>query len=809
LSGTSISVTAPASANGTVDVFVTTPVGTSAISPTDQFTYEAPPSITMLSPPSGLPGTLDSGVITGNGFVATSAVSFGSTGASSYTVNSPTSLTATSPTSDAGTVDVAITTPSGTSALTAADQFTYEALPILTGVSPAVGPLAGGSPVIITGSGFTNAVAVDFSTSPSSSCLVISSTEIAATSPAGSGIEDVTVTTPVGTSSDTPADQFTYAPVPSVSGLSPAAGPIAGDGTVTITGSGFTGATAVDFGPGTALFLVLSDTDILATVPSASASTVDVEVTNAVGTSATSTGDEYTYEGAPSILGLSPASGLSSGGDTAFGTTPASSYIVSTPTTIIATAPAGSPGAIDVSVINPVGTSATSAADQFTYTANTTAAAPTTQTITFTSQPPSAPSLGSTYTVSATAPGGSVSFNLDASSSGCSLSGAVVTFTGFGTCIIDASTLANTDYLAATATQSVVLAKAPSGLGSITSVTATAGDGQVLVSWSAPSNVANFTSVSYTATASPGGASCDSTGALSCLVTDLSDSVSYTFTVTASSSDPTSSQVTSSTSSPVTPSATPFQNGTTTSELSPGTAYVIDSDGSTIKVGVTMSGDTVTAAGQGLAGAIAAGARTGSGPKATVVLITGGTAAFSGSGFLPGSTVDVYAFSKGTLLGRGVVKSNGKFSLTLVVPAGLVAGSDTIQLQGFAQGKRVALAIGVEVAKHVTQAIVLAKFKVCSLSLTASMKTQLSNLAAMIKAQGASSVVITGYTFSSGRWAKTLSHTQAVAVANYLRSSLKHLGYTRALPIAIQVGKAATQALSRRATVAVTLGSSR
>jgi outer membrane protein OmpA-like peptidoglycan-associated protein len=191
------------------------------------------------------------------------------------------------------------------------------------------------------------------------------------------------------------------------------------------------------------------------------------------------------------------------------------------------------------------------------------------------------------------------------------------------------------------------------------------------------------------------------------------------------------------------------------------------------------------------------------------VLITGGTAAFSGSGFLPGSTVDVYAFSKGTLLGRGVVKSNGKFSLTLVVPAGLVAGSDTIQLQGFAQGKRVALAIGVEVAKHVTQAIVLAKFKVCSLSLTASMKTQLSNLAAMIKAQGASSVVITGYTFSSGRWAKTLSHTQAVAVANYLRSSLKHLGYTRALPIAIQVGKAATQALSRRATVAVTLGSSR
>jgi outer membrane protein OmpA-like peptidoglycan-associated protein len=337
-------------------------------------------------------------------------------------------------------------------------------------------------------------------------------------------------------------------------------------------------------------------------------------------------------------------------------------------------------------------------------------------------------------------------------------------------------------------------------------VTATAGDGQVLVSWSAPSNVSNFKSVSYTVAASPGGASCDSTGTLSCLVTGISDSVSYTFMVTASSDDPTSSSITSSASSPVTPTDAPLQNGTTTSELSPGSADVIQSGGSTTKVGVRMSRDSVIATGQGLKVVIAASATTGKGTKATVVLITGGTAWFSGSGFLRGSTVAVYAFSRDTLLGTGVVKSNGKFSATLRLPAGLAIGSHTIQLQGFAQGKRLAVAIGVAVRKQVTQSIGIGNFGVCSPSLTASMKTQLSNLAATIKAQRASSVVITGYTYSTGGCAKTLSHTQAAAAANYLLAGLKHLGYKGAPRMVIRVGRATSQALSRRVTVAVTLG---
>lgn len=84
--------------------------------------------------------------------------------------------------------------------------------------------------------------------------------------------------------------------VPVITSVSPSSGDVAGGDVITITGSGFTGATAVDFGfrPAT-LFVVLDDTSISATSPPGTSGTFDITVTAAAQTSVTSRDDFYTY----------------------------------------------------------------------------------------------------------------------------------------------------------------------------------------------------------------------------------------------------------------------------------------------------------------------------------------------------------------------------------------------------------------------------------------------------------------------------------------------------------------------------------
>ena len=84
---------------------------------------------------------------------------------------------------------------------------------------------------------------------PAAGVIVDSATEITATSPATltAGPVNIEVTTAGGTSKALAADEYTYVSTPTVTKLTPAEGPEAGKTTVTITGSGFTGATAVSF----------------------------------------------------------------------------------------------------------------------------------------------------------------------------------------------------------------------------------------------------------------------------------------------------------------------------------------------------------------------------------------------------------------------------------------------------------------------------------------------------------------------------------------------------------------------------------
>jgi hypothetical protein len=82
---------------------------------------------------------------------------------------------------------------------------------------------------------------------------------------------------------------------PTVTNVNPNTGPTSGGTSVTITGTNFSGATAVSFGSNAAAsFTVNSATQITATSPTG-VGTVDVTVTNQNGTSATSSGDRFTY----------------------------------------------------------------------------------------------------------------------------------------------------------------------------------------------------------------------------------------------------------------------------------------------------------------------------------------------------------------------------------------------------------------------------------------------------------------------------------------------------------------------------------
>lgn len=82
---------------------------------------------------------------------------------------------------------------------------------------------------------------------------------------------------------------------PTVTRLSPNKGPAGGGTTVTITGTNFTGATAVHFGKALATKLqVVSTTEIKCVSPKGSGK-VDVTVTTPGGTSAKTTADQFTY----------------------------------------------------------------------------------------------------------------------------------------------------------------------------------------------------------------------------------------------------------------------------------------------------------------------------------------------------------------------------------------------------------------------------------------------------------------------------------------------------------------------------------
>ncbi|MGO9880317.1 MAG: IPT/TIG domain-containing protein [Acidimicrobiales bacterium] len=704
-SSTSITATSPAG-TGAVNVTVTTPGGTSATSAADQFSYVAAPTVTAVNPSAGPQGGGTSVTVSGTSFTGASVVKFGSSAATTFSVNSSTSITASSP-AGTGTVDVTVTTPGGTSARSAADQFGYTAAPTVTSISPSAGPLAGGTSVTVVGTGLTGASAVKFGNTAAATFTVNSSSSITATSPSGSGTVDVTVTTPGGTSATSAADQFSYTAAPTVTSISPSAGPLGGETSITVTGANFTGATAVDFGSGNlATFTVNSSSSITATSPAGSG-TVNIIVTTAGGTSATSTADQFLYTSAPTVTSVSPSAGPLAGGTSVtvtganftgatavdFGSGNAATFTVNNPSSITATSPSGS-GTVNVTVTTPGGTSATSAADQFSYVA-----APTVSSV----SPSSGPSAGGTsVTVTGTnltgasavdfGSGNTASFTVNSSTSITATSPS-----GSGTVNVTVTTSGGTSatsaadqfsYVAAPTVSSVSPSSGPSGGGTSVTVTGTGFTGTSAVKFgntaAATFTVNNSSSITATSPSGSGTVNVTVTTAGGTSATSAADQFLYTLVPTVTSVSPSAGPLAGGTSVTVTgtnltgASAVDFGSGNTASftvNSSTSITATSPSGSGTVNVTVTTAGGTsaTSAADQfsyvPSSSPVVTAVTPGSGPSGSLVTVTG--ANFTGA-----TAVD---FGSGN---AATFTVNSSSSITATAPAGSGMVNVTVTIPG-------------------------------------------------------------------------------------------------------------------------------
>ena len=123
-------------------------------------------------------------------------------------------------------------------------------------------------------------------------------------------------------------------------------------------------------------------------------------------------------------------------------------------------------------------------------------------------------------------------------------------------------------------TATITLATAPGAPTAITTDGDSVSGDQATIGWTAPVDNGGSLITGYTVTASPGGATCTTTGATSCAVTGLSASGSYTFRVTATTAEATSSPSSASRSTtiltyPSAPAVTAPSSNADTSNTTP------------------------------------------------------------------------------------------------------------------------------------------------------------------------------------------------------------------------------------------------
>lgn len=325
--------------------------------------------------------------IEGKGFVAGATVYFGGSPATEVQVLGPTALTCLAPAgASPGQVNLRVELPgAGAQAATLTAGYRYlddtDDLLRVAAVYPVKGDVAGGDLVLITGSGFDPAMSVRFGTTPSPLVQVLGPSVATALTPAhDEGPVDLKIVLPDTTSVTLPA-AFVYmkeglgdpSSVPALGGVLPNRGPTGGGTLVQLVGQNFASGLAVKFDATDATQVtVLSSTKATARVPAHAAGAVTVKVTNPNG-GATELAGAFTYQAStglgPDVTSVWPSMGPTTGGTWValsgsrfaerstvwFGMTPADSTQWVSATEMIAIAPPGDVGSVDVTIVGPDG----------------------------------------------------------------------------------------------------------------------------------------------------------------------------------------------------------------------------------------------------------------------------------------------------------------------------------------------------------------------------------------------------------------------------------------------------------------------
>lgn len=320
------------------------------------FTYFDELSVTSVTPKEGpLAGgnTVD---LIGTGFTADAEVLFGNNAATQITLVDSTHLTVTVPRGQvADLVDLSVYNKNGTGNLRRVYRYDNELR--LAGVSPLTGPVAGGTVVTLTGTGFTGVTQVLFGATAGTALNVVSDSQLTVTSPmaAATGAVDIKLTNAFETW--TAKGAFTYFDPAGAFTVFSVFPHVARPGdSVTVTGQGFDQVgLAVTLGGQTSTVGAQSFSTAVITVPARGAAARRSDVVATGSTSATLT-QGFTW--GLTLATVAPITGPAAGGTSTtvtgtalspdvevfFGASKGTTSNVSGETTATVTTPQGSGG---------------------------------------------------------------------------------------------------------------------------------------------------------------------------------------------------------------------------------------------------------------------------------------------------------------------------------------------------------------------------------------------------------------------------------------------------------------------------------